>query len=93
MGLFGKTSAKKCALCGKKLSIDKSDHGPLWGLAYKDFTQQVQQIGLFLQTPGYICKKCNTTVCNGCRPVGGSTSKWKNFPNCPKCGSDMEDVG
>jgi len=92
MGLFSKSPGRKCALCGKKLSEPKSDESPLFGLAYKGIAQQVEQIGLFLQTPGYICEKCNAVVCNGCRPVRESP-RWKNFPQCPKCGSDMKDVG
>ena len=95
MGVFDKLSGKKkrgkyCAVCGRELL--ESETSPLFGIANMDFAEAARRAMLWTQMPAYVCEKCGATICNGCRPLTESPSHWKNFPQCPKCGSDMEGL-
>ena len=95
MGIFGslfgrRGRGKYCACCGRKLLKIESGPGPLFDTARMDFIEAVGRIELYLQMPAYVCEKCGAIVCKGCCPLTKSPRHWKNYPQCPKCGSDME---
>ena len=95
MGVFGKLLARiikgnYCACCGSKVQIDSSG-GSLFGMARSgmDFSDIAKRALHRMKSVGYVCEKCGAAVCKGCSPLSESPRHWKNFPQCPVCGSDM----
>jgi hypothetical protein len=85
MALFKNLFGPRCASCGLKI-LEGQDL--INELSHE--TVEITRRLIMLRAVAFMCNQCNSKICLFC--TGKTDEKWKNFPNCPKCGSEMKKI-
>jgi hypothetical protein len=96
MGIFDWIGKKKCASCGVKL-LTRKNLVALGKMRVEDpYMCETTTMMVIGRVPAFICTNCGAGVCLVCGANHNVFNKgkiiWENFPQCPRCGQNMEGL-